>query len=267
MICSPLMAGWIIPTRTWWNSGTGQVYYNGYPTGVSTFTPTATSFFTFTFTPTPSFTATPTFTGTWTQNLTFTNTRTFTPTPTFTTTFTPVLYAGTDVVLSGKYIGSQQSGAISWASGQATYDLTSHGFSVGDWVAIGYATPGAYNILAPITSKTNNTFTYAVGGSPTTVSSGASTLLFWFPLNRVVNPEKIKSIEQLGMGDYSFDFLNTQTNDYYGFDGASASAFGAGLLYLIGPTSPITMEIDSISPSNTAFDPNNYFYLKLSGIQ
>lgn len=68
------MAAWVIPTVTWWNSGTGQVYYNGYPKGVLTFTPTST------------FTITPTNTNTLTITPTPTNTsaptNTFTPTPT-----------------------------------------------------------------------------------------------------------------------------------------------------------------------------------------
>lgn len=84
-------AAWVLQTRVWHNTGTGQNYYGSFPPGVATFTPT----------PTPTNTFTPT----------ATNTPVNTPTPdilsgsvTWTNAKTPVAITNTNFSTSSKIV-------------------------------------------------------------------------------------------------------------------------------------------------------------------
>ena len=213
---------------------------------------------TFTFTPTGSPTYTPTIAGTLTP------------------TYTPVYYSGKEVVLTGKYLLTNQSAAISWSAGQATYSLNSHGFNVGDWVAIEKATPGTYNSISQITSTTNNTFNYSVGGNPTTVSSGTSRILFWMPGGRVINPQLLSSAVSLHDANQGtstlFTFANQQPDSYFGFRasgaGSTNSSDGENNANGTGVVSGKTFQVlfwDAATGAPTFG--TSYFYIKLTGIQ
>ena len=224
------------------------------PTGTITMTPTQTGSFTYTATATNSPTNSPT--------ITPTNTPNWTPTP----TFTAVFYSGNEVVLTGlapNFGTDVQTAPISLLNGQATYSLTTHGFNTGDWVVIGFATPGPYNGFFQITSTATNTFTYAVPGYPATVSSGSSTVLLWMPVGRQVNPQLINNISFDG-SYYDFFYTHPQTSIFYGRSVWSGQPNG------IIQSSYFETQNDSISEFFVNFnsaDPGYYFYIHLTGIQ
>lgn len=70
-----------------------------------------------------------------------------------------------------------QSSAITRSGTTATYTLTAHGYSSGDWVQIQGATQSAYNgWFQIVTGPGPDAFTYTVIGSPTTPSTGTSRI-------------------------------------------------------------------------------------------
>jgi hypothetical protein len=241
------------PTPTYTNTPTRT------PTGSATPTYTSTS----TYTNTPMYTSTPTYTNTPTFTFTNTATATWTVTP----IFTQKPSQGNDVNAVGYYVGLNQSGAITWASGQAYFNLASHGFAVGDWVAIAGATPTAYNIVAQISSVPNaNYFTYAVPGNPTTPSTGTAQVLFWWSGGRSSGLGKISSISRGGNGSYTANFYDPQANVYYPIDGTGYSG-STGLTLVPIYTNTSSVQFNFYTIGNVATDPSTYMYLHLGGIQ
>lgn len=270
---SPTPTGSATPTYTktltpnWTTTQTAIISATGTTTPTFTYTQTGTVTPTYTFTNTLTFTQTYTSTPSYTFTPIYTNTFTPTVTFTFTPSLTPPPVVGNTVILPGKYVGSNQSAAISWASGQATYSLTAHGFSVGDWVVIAGATPTAYNIMAQITSAATNTFTYAVGSNPTTVSTGTSKVLLWFDGTKAIKPWKINSATSSGTGVFAFTFVNTQPNAYWGFLGSCNDGSSGNDYVSLESTSTTGFTIQTGSASGTAANPSGYIYLRLENIQ
>lgn len=60
----------------------------------------------------------------------------------------------------------------------ATATSTAHGFVIGQSVTIAGANEAAYNGLVVITARTDDTFSYAVSGSPSTPATGTITASF-----------------------------------------------------------------------------------------
>lgn len=175
-----------------------------------------------------------------------------------------------NVVLTGKSLGAGTSVSATISGGVATVTHTTHGYTSGDVVVMTGATSsgslGDFNQLHIITVTGSDTYTFTTTATGT-ISTPSE--LWWFKGTRCLNPTLIKDIDRSAAGLFTFTFLNTQSDIYYGIIyGAVNDDSGAIIVESQSNLPPLTtgFKIRVTTDGGGDLDPSQYFNINLVGI-
>lgn len=176
---------------------------------------------------------------------------------------------GAQVVISGRSLENDAPSLISNGSYLiGTYTVSNGGIHPGDFVAVVSCTTGAANAIWPVVNATTTYFILQTNIPNIVVGSGVP--LFEFRGNECKNLNLIHDMNSsIGNGSYRFNFTDTQPDYYFvTTSGKFVSNTNSGVVVIDNVSTTYAIGIcQDITNGAGLFIPNNYFTLKLEGIQ